>query len=106
MPFVGELIQVKASQNHWQGAIERVLHNFALSLVVPDELYSAVSKLVNNTDLGARLVYHRVKEEQYRYIRDNEGNTDNNLVEKVEIKPDSQHYTWLNNELTSYTTKK
>ena len=101
LPFVGELLQVKAKQSHWQGAIERVLHNFALSLVVPDKLYAQVSELVNNTHLGGRLVYYRVKTEQYRFMRD-DGNiiTADNLTEKVEIKPDSEHYTWLKNELT------
>ncbi len=100
LPFVGELLQVKTKQSHWQGAIERVLHNFALSLVVPDKLYAQVSELVNNTHLGGRLVYYRVKTEQYRFIRDDNDVTPYILTEKIEIKPDSEHYTWLKNELS------
>ena len=105
LPFVGELLQIKAKHSHWHGAIERVLHNFALSLVVPDDLYRQVSELVNKTHLGGRLVYYRVKAEQYQFIRDNfiknnnDEGTQDNLINKVEIKPDSEHYTWLKNEI-------
>lgn len=96
LPFVGELIQVKAKQQYWQGAIERVMHNFALSLVVSDSLYQQVSEAVNNTHLGGRLVYYRVKEVKYRFTSDLSADM---LPSKVEIKPDSEHYDWLHNEL-------
>ena len=36
LPFVGELIQVRSEEQGWQGAIERVLGGFALSLLVDD----------------------------------------------------------------------
>lgn len=36
MPFAGELLQVDAAEAAWEGAIERLLHNFGLSLLVPD----------------------------------------------------------------------
>jgi len=36
IPFVGELIQVlPRERQHWEGAIEKVLHNFSLRLIVP-----------------------------------------------------------------------
>jgi len=35
LPFVGELLQVREEDKRWQGAIERLLHNFGLSLLVP-----------------------------------------------------------------------
>jgi len=37
LPFAGELIQVRARDSEWQGAIERVLHGFALSLLVDED---------------------------------------------------------------------
>ncbi len=52
LPFVGELLQVKPNETRWQGAVERVLHNFALSLLVPDELYSKVTEFIEHTQLG------------------------------------------------------
>src|SRR5260370_7674900 len=60
-PFAGELIQVREEEAAWEGAIERVLHNYALSLLVPDEDYSRVAEWVERTHLGGRLVYYRVR---------------------------------------------
>lgn len=97
LPFVGELLQVKAEQSHWQGAVERVLHNFALSLLVPDELYAQVAELVDKTHLGVRIVYYRVRADQYRFI--NHEQQASLLTNKIDIKPDSEHYRWLDNEL-------
>ncbi|MBN0825817.1 hypothetical protein JTL89_35185, partial [Pseudomonas aeruginosa] len=42
LPFVGELIEVKSDEAQWQGAIERLLHGFALSLLVDERQYSAL----------------------------------------------------------------
>jgi uncharacterized protein YPO0396 len=56
---VGELIEVKPDEVEWQGAIERVLHGFALSLLVDEGHYSALTNHINNTHLGRRLVYYR-----------------------------------------------
>ena len=36
VPFVGELLKVKESEGEWEGAIERLLHNFGLRLLVPE----------------------------------------------------------------------
>jgi uncharacterized protein YPO0396 len=60
LPFVGELVQVGAEHAAWQGAAERVLHGFALSVLVPAEHYDAASAWINEHHLGGRLVYYRV----------------------------------------------
>lgn len=61
MPFAGELIQVHDSEKDWEGAIERLLRNFGLSLLVPEEFYARVSNWVDRTHLNGRLVYFRVR---------------------------------------------
>jgi uncharacterized protein YPO0396 len=38
MPFAGELLQVREDERDWEGAIERLLHGFGLSLLVPDRI--------------------------------------------------------------------
>ena len=58
--FAGELLQVRAEEREWEGAIERLLHNFGLSLLVRDVHYSRVAEWVDRTHLGGRLVYFRV----------------------------------------------
>lgn len=60
LPFVAELLEVKAAESAWQGAIERVLHGFARSLLVPQDLYEPVTRHVNEMNLGGRLVYLRM----------------------------------------------
>ena len=60
LPFAGELIQVKSEHAQWQGAAERVLRGFALSVLVPAEHYDAASAWIDAHHLGGRLVYFRV----------------------------------------------
>ncbi|MFD4990543.1 ATP-binding protein [Cellulosimicrobium cellulans] len=60
VPFVGELLAVRPEHADWEGAAERVLRGFALSLLVPAAHYEAVAAWVDREHLGLRLVYHRV----------------------------------------------
>jgi uncharacterized protein YPO0396 len=95
-PFAGELIQVRQEEAAWEGAIERVLHNYALSLLVPDEDYVHVADWVERTHLGGRLVYYRVR------TRHGARPTDlhtRSLVGKLAIRPDSPFYGWLDADL-------
>lgn len=62
MPFAGELIQVRPEEAAWEGAVERLLHSFGLSLLVPDPHYARVAEWVDRTHLTGRLVYFRVRE--------------------------------------------
>ncbi len=96
MPFVGELLQVRDEERDWEGAIERVLRNLGLSLLVPDTHYAAVSAWVDRTHLAGRLVYYRV-----RPIRQTDSTTlhPDSLIHKLSIKPDSPFYAWLEREL-------
>jgi len=96
LPFAGELLQVKSQATLWQGAIERVLHNFALSLIVADDLYQQVSQFVEQTHLGTRLVYYRVKEVSH-YL--NKTPHRDSLLNKIAIKSDTIYYDWLQREL-------
>ena len=95
LPFIGELIEVKPDEAEWQGAIERVLHGFALSLLVGERHYSALSNHINSRHLGQRLVYYRtgqVDRQQARPV-----GTDS-LVLKLNIKECNQS-EWLSTEL-------
>lgn len=60
LPFGGELVEVKQADKGWQGAIERVLRGFALSMLVGERLYPALSRHVDRTHLNGRLVYLRM----------------------------------------------
>lgn len=95
LPFAGELIQVRSEESAWEGAIERVLHGFGLSLLVGDAHYSAVSAYVDRTHLAGRLVYFRTSTE----ARQAPILTAQSLVGKLEVKADSPSCQWLMVEL-------
>ncbi|MFU8830899.1 MAG: ATP-binding protein, partial [Wenzhouxiangella sp.] len=96
LPFAGELLQVRDDERDWEGAIERLMHNFALSLLVPDEHYGAVASWVDQTRLQGRLVYYRVRQTS---TSRQEATHPQSLSRKLEIKTDSPLYGWLENEL-------
>jgi uncharacterized protein YPO0396 len=60
LPFAGELVAVRPDQVDWEGAAERLLHGFALSILVPEQHYAAVSDWIDGHYLKARVVYYRV----------------------------------------------
>lgn len=97
VPFVGELLKVKEGESAWEGALERLLHSFALRLLVPERHYDRFAKYVNQNHLNGRIVFHRVSEKQlYRPQMPNDARS---LPHKVDIKPDTAYYDWLQNEL-------
>jgi uncharacterized protein YPO0396 len=95
LPFAGELLQVHSRESAWEGAIERVLHGFGLSLLVGDAHYSTVSAYVDRTHLAGRLVYFRTTSE----ARPSPQLSLHSLAAKLEIKADSASYPWLMTEL-------
>jgi len=96
MPFAGELLQLHDDARDWEGAAERVLHSFALSLLVPDAHYARVAQWVDDTHLKGRLVYFRVRDANRI---DRPPLHAQSLVRKVAIKPDSPFYAWLELEV-------
>lgn len=98
LPFAGELIAVRPEHEAWEGAAERVLRGFALSLLVPAEHYPAVSTWINDNHVGQRLVYHRVPAHVSGRIERTERDRWPMLVEMLEIKQ-SPFYPWLEREL-------
>jgi len=97
MPFVGELLQVRENERDWEGATERLLRNFGLSLLIPDEYYAAVNEWVDRTHLRGRLVYFRVRPTSRPVLSELHRDS---LVRKIAIKPDSPYYDWLEKEIT------
>lgn len=96
LPFAGELIQVRSEYPEWEGAAERVLRGFGLSLLVPDEHYRAVSEWINDHHLRSRLVYYRVPPAVTP--APTPGGRAQLLVSKLEIA-DTHFYLWLEREL-------
>lgn len=97
LPFAGELIAIADDSRDWEGAAERLLRGFALSLLVPDALYADTSAWVNAHHLGQRLVYFHITARVDR--ADPSSSTGDLLVGRLELKP-SPLGEWLRRELT------
>lgn len=99
VPFVGELLQVRADAAEWEGAAERVLRGFATSLLVPNDQYAAVATWINGRHLGVRFVYFRVPDRLGRTRDLDRVGVQPMLADLIEIKPESAFEPWLRNEL-------
>ena len=95
LPFAGELIKVRDTEIRWTGAIERLLHSFGLSLLVPETRYAAVAAHVDATHLAGRLVYFKTTAVK---VRDRPEADPDILGRKLEIKPDTRFYEWIEAE--------
>lgn len=104
IPFVGELLKVNEREKEWEGALERLLHGFGVSMLVPEKYYSQISGYVNTRRLmdsrnkGIRFEYFRVpdgfKPDKYA------GETDaDSVFGKIDIKPGTSFELWLEAEL-------
>ncbi|HNP25295.1 MAG TPA: ATP-binding protein, partial [Nitrosomonas sp.] len=98
LSFAGELIQVREEDKDWEGAAERLLRSFGLSLLVLDQYYGQVASWVDQTHLRGRLVYYRVRQSELRALP---GLHPQSLVHKLAIKPDSPFYVWLETEVAN-----
>ena len=96
LPFAGELIAVRPAESDWEGAAERLLHSFALSILVPDGHYRAVSDWIDGQHLRDRVVYYRVPAPAARIAPPELGR--GTLAAKLEVK-DTEFAPWLEREL-------
>ncbi|WP_194976278.1 ATP-binding protein [Aquiflexum lacus] len=99
IPFVGELIKVREEAREWESAIERLLHNFALRLIVPEEYYQQVNQYVKEHDLRGRVIYHKFskKEVAPRIFQQHD---EKELTNKLDFKS-SEYTEWIKNEISS-----
>lgn len=95
LPFVGELVDVPASEEPWRKTIEVLLHNFALSVVVPDDLYPQVAGYVERSQFRRRFTYFRAPRGTGAGLTLDNGR----IYGKVSIRPDAWCRGWLQQAL-------
>jgi uncharacterized protein YPO0396 len=102
LPYVGELLRVRDGEAGWEGAAERTLRGFALSLLVPAEHYAAVSTWVDANNLKGRLVYLRVGDPDTGLDRLNQRPPGpGTLAAKIAIKQGTPFRGFLQDELSN-----
>lgn len=103
LPFAGELLKVNEQERPWEGAIEKLLHDAGISLLVPVMHYKSVSRYVNDNPLrsadgrGIKLTY--LEADIYNFNRVIKDLDEDSILEKIDIKPDTVFYDWLQNYL-------
>ena len=102
IPFIGELIQVLPKEKNWELAIEKVLHTFALRLIVPEKYYKKVNEYVNENNLRGRIVYERFQGET-SFMNTMIAKDKDSILTKIEIKRQSEYANWIENQIkTNY----
>jgi uncharacterized protein YPO0396 len=89
-------LQVREESREWEGAAERLMRGFGLSLLVPDTRYKDVADWVDRSQLRGRLVYFHVRPPRRGDLPDLHPHS---LVRKLSIKPDSPFHAWLEREV-------
>lgn len=99
IPFAGELIRVKKNELEWEASVERILHHFALRLIVPDKYYRQVNEYVNSHNLNGRIVYQHY--EGFTSLKEMERRETgkNRLLQKIEFRPGNRYADWLEYEV-------
>lgn len=104
IPFTGELLKVNDNEKDWEGALERLLRGFGVSLLVPERYYTQISqyinarKLTDNKNRGMRLEYFKVPHNFKPNKFPNEIEIDS-VVNKIDIKTHTPFEPWLELEL-------
>lgn len=97
IPFAGELLQVSEGQEEWEGALERLLHGFGLSLLVSKRHYSRLIDWMEKRSTKQRLVYYSC--DDYTEPVDLETLPEEAACRKLDIRQDTGFTNWLKREL-------
>jgi uncharacterized protein YPO0396 len=104
LPFAGELLEVKHEFRAWTGAIERLVHSFGISLLVPEKHYLPVANFINSTHLkGLRFTFHRVSAEAC-ILRTGIAFDVARVSGRLNFKEDHALAPWVKREVTRHFT--
>lgn len=103
LPFACELMAVAEDAHEWQPAIEMVVRRFALTMLVPEQHYRAVSDFVERERLqdargrGQKLVYTRIAKSDLAAKA--EKTHQHSLARKLAFQEEHELAGWLKSQL-------
>lgn len=95
IPFVCELIQVKEDEKSWEMPVEKLLHSFALEMLVPENLIQKVTEFVDKNDLKWKLKFNKI----WNKILENNEINKNSLISKLDFKDNSLYCQFVKNTI-------
>jgi uncharacterized protein YPO0396 len=99
LPFAGELLKVHDDETNWEGAVEKLLRDTGISMLVPAQNYRSVSRYVNDNPMksadgrGIKITYLEAANQPSN--KQNKHPDNESIFYKLSIKPDSPFYDWL-----------
>jgi uncharacterized protein YPO0396 len=101
IPFIGELIRINENERQWELSAEKIIHNFAIRLIVPEKYYSNVNEYVNKTNLKGRIIYQRYRGFTSLGNMAAKNIAPNALINKLDFKPKNPYTDWLEDVITN-----
>jgi len=98
LKFVCELIKVKKTEKSWIMPIEKLLHSFALEMLVPEELLKQVNDFVDSNNLKWKLKYNKVFSNNTYKSKEI---WENYLISKLDIKHNNEFENWIKDKITT-----
>ena len=100
IPFAGELIKIKESENKWQGALERLLHPLSVSLLVPKKFYSDAVKYFGSQNLKLKLIFYKIDDD---FSLAEESFHANDILDKLVFNPNApkNFIQWVQYQISS-----
>ncbi|MCA0428088.1 MAG: AAA family ATPase [Bacteroidetes bacterium] len=99
LPFAGELLKVHEDEATWQGAVEKLLRDTGISLLVPPNHFRSVSNYINNNTLkspdGRGIKVTSLEASTSQVTKHIKQLDDQSIFYKLSIKPDTPFYDWL-----------
>ncbi|MEI6791116.1 MAG: SbcC/MukB-like Walker B domain-containing protein, partial [Myxococcaceae bacterium] len=100
LPFVAELLKVLGTEEKWAGAIEKLLHPFALRMLVPNDLYGSLIKYLGGKQIGLKLVFQNIEVSAYTKAISVSKISPEQLFHKLEFLKSSPYVCWLQEQIT------
>lgn len=92
LPFAGELIKVREDEGDWEAAIENLLRDYGLQILIPEKHYRLASRYINEQRLGKLVTYLKVEVD--RKLK-NVTHNDRSVFYKIDIKTNHPFEGWL-----------
>lgn len=97
LPYVAELVDVAAGHERWRPAAEKVLRNYGMRLLVPEEHKDTIQRFIDQHDMAGLVEYSIVTATPTHRPEP----VENTLAAKLTVDTDHPSGTWLAAQLTT-----